>query len=294
MAALLDEDEKDKEAIQELIDEAKGLGFTGGKVAEAQKMLVRDKKAKEVKKALKKALKAMDDKALSDAIQQAIEVGLEGKELMEAKEMKTRLEEEKELAAGVRAALKAVTVKAESKAGVSTADLEPLVQAMADAKKQGLPDDSPFFLQAKQAKERIESVLQVQSEIAKALESDSLRVMKRILDKAEDLDLGNSSLVKKLRARVREMEKARSKAALEDDDAGDRTPALDDEEMKRLREEKLKKASHAKYHFTKYNKIRTADDFAKGVLMNKKKVKAQQLRWQASVIPTSVLSLIHI
>ena len=72
--------------------------------------------------------------------------------------------------------------------------------------------------------------------------------MKKALDKAEDADLGNSQLVKKLRARLREMEKARSKAALEEEAApADAVPSLDDEEMKRLRDEKMKKASNAKF-----------------------------------------------
>ena len=144
--------------------------------------------------------------------------------------------------------------------------------------------------QAREAQARIESVLVITAEVAKALESDSLRVMKRVLDKAEDADLASSSLVKKLRARLREMEKARSKAAMDDDDGGaEAVPSLDDEEMKRLREEKMKKASHPKYTFVKFPKIRSPDEFARGVLLNKKKVKMAQLRWQPGVIPTSIL-----
>lgn len=144
-----------------------------------------------------------------------------------------------------------------------------------EARAQGLSDDSPFMKKALEAQERINAVLVIQAEVAKALESDSLRVMKKVLDKAEDAELGSSSLVKKLRARLREMEKARAKAALADDDAGgdEGVPSLDDEEMKRLREEKMRKASHPKYAFVKYPKIRTPDDFARGVLLNKKKVK---------------------
>jgi hypothetical protein len=52
---------------------------------------------------------------------------------------------------------------------------------------------------------------------------------------------------------------------------------LDDEEMKRLREEKMRKAAHPKYNFTKFVKIRNPDDFAKSVLLQKKKVRVAVL-----------------
>ena len=71
------------------------------------------------------------------------------------------------------------------------------------------------------------------------------------------------------------------------------SPSLDDEEMKRAREEKMKKASNPKYGWDRYNKIRNGDDFARSVFLNKKKVKFLQLKWQNSVIPTSVLDYVN-
>jgi hypothetical protein len=276
---------------QAALDEARELGLSGAKVEQAENLLGREKQLKEVRKALRKAQKAADDKSLSEALERAISLGMKGEDMDKAKAFKARLDEEKELASGINAAMKNIMVKAEGSKGVKPSDLEPLIEAMEEARAQGLSDDSPFMKKAVEAQERINAVLVIQSEVAKALESDSLRVMKRVLDKAEDADLGNSSLVKKLRSRLREMEKARAKAALADDDGGaeEAVPSLDDEEMKRLREEKMRKASHPKYAFVKYPKIRTPDDFARGVLLNKKKVKQGQLRWAASVIPTSLL-----
>ena len=43
-----------------------------------------------------------------------------------------------------------------------------------------------------------------------------------------------------------------------------------------------------RYHWTKFPHIRDADDFAKGVLLNKKKVKQFQLKWQDSVMGRSL------
>lgn len=235
-------------------------------------------------------MKSADEKQLSEALEAAISLGMKSEEVSKAKELSTRLEEEKELASGVKAAMKSLAVKADSKEGVKTADLKPLQKAMEEARSQGLSDDSPFMKQAIEAKDRLEKVLVLQADMQAALDGENLRSIKKVLDRAEEMELGNSALAKKLKQKLREMEKARSKAAVDDDDGGaEAVPSLDDDEMKKLRAEKQKKASHPKYHFTKYNKIRTPDDFARGILLNKKKVKAGQLRWQPGVIPTSIL-----
>lgn len=177
----MDAEPKDKEALQKLIEEAGELGIKGAKVDAAAQLLNRDKALKETKRALKRAMKGTDEKALAEAIEKAIQCGLEGEEEVgKAKAQKKRLEEEKELAADVRAAMKAVTVKADSKAGVSKADLEPLDAAIEDAKAKGLSDDSPFMVEAKAAREKIANVLQLQADIAKVVDTDNLRAMKKV------------------------------------------------------------------------------------------------------------------
>lgn len=50
-------------------------------------------------------------------------------------------------------------------------------------------------------------------------------------------------------------------------------------------------ASSPKYHFAKFPRLRSPDDFAKGIIMNKKKVKANQLRYQSSVVSNSITEL---
>jgi hypothetical protein len=64
--------------------------------------------------------------------------------------------------------------------------------------------------------------------------------------------------------------------------------ALDDEEQARQREEKMKRASQPKYLWSNFPNIRSSDDFAKGVLLNKKKVKQLQLKWQKDVMTRSL------
>ncbi len=255
--------------------------------------LNRDKAQKEGRKALKRAMKGTDEKALAEAIEKAIQCGIESEEIYKAKAFKKRVEEEKEMSGDVRAAMKALTVKADSKNGVSKHDIEPLERAIEEAREKGLSEESPFMVEATAARDKVRNILSLQSDINKVIDTENLRAMKKILDKAEDMELTNSALVKKLRSRVREVERARSVAALADDGMDESSPSLDDEEMKRAREEKMKKASNPKYGWDRYNKIRNGDDFARSVFLNKKKVKFLQLKWQNSVIPTSVLDFVN-
>lgn len=204
LTAALEADEKDRELLEQLIAQAEAMGIGGNaKVEQARQTVERERLLKDARKALRKALKAGDAKSLGEALDRALQLGMKGEEVDEANAAYKKLAEESELASGVHAALKALTVKADSKSGITADDLQPLQEAMAQAAQQGLAADSPAMREAQAAKERMEKVLVLQAEITAALEGESLRVMKKVLDKAEDLELGNSSLVKKLKVRVR-------------------------------------------------------------------------------------------
>ena len=68
--------------------------------------------------------------------------------------------------------------------------------------------------------------------------------------------------------------------------AGD---SKNDDELKKAREEKMEKARNPRFHFTKYSKTRNPNDFVKGVVFGKSKAKAQQLRWQNTVVNRSLI-----
>ncbi len=284
----------DADALAVCMEEAVRVELGGHEVyRQAEQALERERRKKDVLKDLKRAKKAGDNEALKKALEAAQSIGLSGGEVKEAKKYLKKLEEEMELASEIKSAAKALYVKAEAKNGISAADLQPLDAAIASAKEGGLSDDSPFLKQALEARERLQAVVLVQASILSALEGDSLKTMKKIMDKAEDLELGNSALMKKLKSRVRELERARNVAVMGDDDgsAVEATPSLDDDEMKRVREERLARAAAPKFHFAKFPRVRNPDDFARGILLNKKKVKLAQMRWQQGTIPTSILDL---
>ncbi|RYY36710.1 hypothetical protein EON62_01575, partial [archaeon] len=215
--------------------------------------------------------------------------GVDGLEVNAAKAQKLRLEEENELAGDVRATMKMIDVKLESKAGVGEQDLQLLTDAITDASGKGLTDQSPFMQEARRAVERVQTLLKLQEEMASMLGKDNMRAIRKVLDQAEDMNLSNSPAAKRLREHLRSLEVARAHAATDETADVAAGPSLSDDEMKRQRDEKWRKAAMPKYQWVKYSRMRSADEFAKGILLNKSRVKAGQLRWANSVIPTSML-----
>lgn len=293
LSKLLEDASLDADVLAALVEEAESIGLNEhARVQQAHNMLNREKNIKETRRALRRAMKNADIAALTKALDKAIAAGMEKhEETLKARDFLKKLDEEKELASGVNAAMKSLKVKSESAAGVGPGDLKPLEDAIQEARERGLPDESPFMKQALEALDRWTKVIEFLHEVEQMLASSSpsLRSMKKLLETADDLDIMSSSLVKRLRSRVREEEKVRSRAAMEDDYEEEALPSLDDEEQRRVREEKQNRARAAKYHFTRFPRIRHPDDFCKGIILNKKKVRSGQLRWSNTVIPTSIL-----
>ena len=280
-------EEKDTETLKEQVEKADSLNIQNSTIKKARIQVDREQNMEKVKQQLTEAVANKDMDSLNDLLSRAIEMGMEGEEVDSAKRLRERMGKDKELAQDLRAAMKTLSNKAASKNGIVTDDITHLDDAIQGAKDKGLEDDSPFMANAMNLREEMQEILQIQEAMENALESNKLRELKRSLDKAEDHNL-DSHLVRKVRSRIREVERERSRNAVEDEMEED-APALDDEEMRRQREEKMEKAKQAKFHFTKFPKIRNPDDFARGVILHKKKVKAMQLRWQITVIPRSIL-----
>jgi len=283
---------KDNETLKKLLAEAKSLELDNSKTRQAEGVVDRDRIVRDTELKLKKACDAFDLDGLNDAMARAIELGIEGEVVEKAKTMRTRLDEEKDMAASLNAAMKIIKAKLSGRAPLEASELVPLEAAVDEAKANGLRDDSPALRAGLELKNRLEAILVLQEEIRAALENSESKLadFRKLAEKADKLDVNKDmSLMKSMRSRVKQEEEKRSKKALADaDDDDEEVLALDDEEQARAREEKIKKASQPKYHWTKFPHIRDGDDFAKGVLLNKKKVKQLQLKWQDSVINTSL------
>lgn len=126
-----------------------------------------------------------------------------------------------------------------------------------------------------------------QSELKIAVETKDRLRLRDALDLAENngLDIPSISLAKQL---LRELQAKWKEERLAAGDAGDDEPYDAAEEARKKRQEHAKQA---KYELKNFDRLRSADDFAKGALMNKQKVKEQFLAFQSSKILKSLCVL---
>ena len=287
---------KDKDALTALIERAVTAGLDNDKVRSARIIADREKFVVETRLLLEEATKANDLDKLNVAMEKAIELGMEGEDIEAAKVKQEELERDRELAATLVAAVKTAGLKADGATPLVEADVEPLKEAITQAKADGLLDESPSLKQANDMVARIEGIIVLQAEVEAALAEGTLRQLRELLEKADDLNT-SQDCVGEVKRRIRQLERERAAAVAAgdepvfDDDEDDDYDEGDEEEAKRARQEKLDKARAPKFTWTKFSNIRDPDDFAKGTLFGKKKVKANQLRWQSGVIKKSITVL---
>jgi hypothetical protein len=129
--------------------------------------------------------------------------------------------------------------------------------------------------------------MQARDDLDAALKSNDRKQLRQALDLAENLDL-NTELSNKAKDKLRELEISyRAEKA-----AGaiiEPTEPYDAAEEARKKRQEL--AKQARFDVKNFPGLRTADDFARGAILNKGKVKEQFLTFQNSVIPKSLLDL---
>lgn len=182
------------------------------------------------------------------------------------------------------AAIMVLQVKAES--GVTQQDLEPLALAIWTAEQSGIPlDEFSELAFAKEAKQTFEKHIQVKADLTAGLETKDRLKLRTALDAAENLDM-HLDIMTQVREVLRELELAHRKSGGEGNVAQEPYDAA--EEARKKRQEIAKQA---KYDVKNYPPLRSADDFARGAILNKGKIKESFLTFQANVIPKSLLDL---
>jgi len=276
---------KDMDKMASLLMQAKMKGIDNEQFKKAYIIVHRDELIDETKEKIKKASEDRDLALMNEAMEKVIELGMEGPEIEAAKVLRDELEVAEEAKAGFLSAMKVANSKRENPAGIDAADVSPLEAAI--MKASGVPDTDKDMVEARALLSTMKKQLAVQKQLRGAIKSEDYNELKQSLDDAEDLIL-KIDLVTKARSVFREVEKERRRAQaageIEEDE-------FYEEELERERQERLKKAANAKYHFTNYANIRSVDDFAKGVILNKKRVKEGMLKWQGNLIAKSVLEL---
>jgi myosin heavy subunit len=280
---------KDLDQMGTLLREAKTKGMQNDTIKQVDIIVHRDELIEDTQKKIKQATEERDLKLMNEALEKVIELGMEGEEIESAKQLRDVLQQQGEKKAGFVSAMKVAESKRENPAGISPGDLSPLESAIMASKADGIPDDDKDMVSAMALLGDMKKQLDVQKALTDAIASQDFNDLKKVLNDAEDLILKIDS-VTKARAVFREVE-AQRRRDIASGDLEEEEEEFDEEELERERQERLKKAANAKYHFTNYANIRSVDDFAKGVILNKKKVKEGMLKWQGNVIQKSLLEL---
>ena len=257
------------------------------KVEEARMLVDRDSHVATCLATIAKASASRNIKGLNQGLEKATQLGLTGDEIDAARKLQEELAKSLASTQGLRSAIRATGIKANSPAGISPSDIKPLSTAIEKAQAGGIDAENDVLKEALVLEAKLKGQIEVQGLLATAIGNRDYHSLKEALDRSDDLVL-KIDAVGKARAIMREVdaERRRMQAAgeLEEDE-------IDEEEVERERQERLKKAANAKYHFTNYANIRSVDDFAKGIILSKKKIKESMLKWQSNQIPKSLLEM---
>ena len=233
------------------------------------------------------AMSTMDLGSLNMALQEAMQQGLPQAEIQAAQALIERLHLADDARSLIAAALSLLTVRAA--AGITNADLEPLRAAIVAAEKiAATTGDFSELVGARAALVTYGNHIKARVDMDAAVAAKDRVLLRAALDLAEnsDMDIPSMAAAKALMRDLQAAYRAECIAAgkVPDDDE----PYDAAEEARKRRQEQAKQA---KYDVKNFDRLRTADDFAKGALMNKAKVKEQFLTFQSTKILKSLSNL---
>ena len=286
--AILEQMRKDEAQRQKLEEER-----LAAEKAAAEAKAKRDAQIKLVLDELTKAMETRDTHALNKYLQEAIQLGIDDPIVTSAKDMLSVLSAINEVKSKIDAALEVLAVQAMN--GLSYGDLGGLNAAIKAGEELVASSSSFPFPELDQAKEMFEKYkkeAEVCVKLEAAIESKNRTVLKEAVSEAENLGM-EIGIVTKAKAILRELEleyrKKKEAAAMAGEyEDEEETPYDEAEEARHKRQEE---ASQPKYALQYFGMLRTPDDYAKGALLNKSRVKASQLVHQVGKIPKSITIL---
>jgi myosin-7 len=259
----------------------------------------RNLKINEARDKLKAALASRTIANLNVALQEAVKLGANIPEVAEARAMMEGLKKLEEAKSQLTAAMRVLTTKAES--GISEMDMQPLVLAMEAGEKVATgAGDFPEIVEAREKRVMFEKYVAAKTGLDRAYESKDRQKLRSALDTAEDLEL-TLDIMLKARDMLKELDlaaaalQARTGIPADGPPVGGATREPEEaqpydaaEEARKMRQEIAKQP---RFDVKNFPNLRTADDFARGAILNKSKIKEQFLTFQPNGIPKSVTDL---
>ena len=282
----------DTETLKTLLADADSRGMTGDKVQQARVLADREQLVSDTMAKIAQATSASDLALMNEAWEMVIQLGLSGEEIDAAAVVKDNLSAINDAVKELLATVKTVEVKVYSKGGIVEGDSAPLEGAVAVAKEKGVPESHADFVKASDLLVKMGKQIGVQEQCKAALESGDKKQLKAAMLACDDLEL---KLEDKDTIKVQLREISEHEAMLLEASGGVvDAPDLDDIDAEQLdadRDQRREDAKNTKYRFWNFSSLRSPDDYAKGTIMGKKKVKDGMLKWQDNLIPKSLLEL---
>ena len=210
-------------------------------------------------------------------------------------------------ASKIQAAANTLKMKSQSKNGIVAADIKPLTDAMEASLAAGLAPDSKSYTKFLKIKENAEAQLHLYEELKEVIAKvdnksagtlyETFKLISSVHDKALDLNMDGVASVETIKALYREYDKlvqaarrARNEASDNDEseEEDDEEEEEDEEETERKRQEAYKRALQPRFHYSKFSRIRSPEDYVRGMWFGKKKAIDSQLQWQNSLIKKSI------
>ena len=241
---------------------------------------------------LEAAMSAQNVNSLNEILELAMQAGVENEVVTKAKTMVQSLAAFDELRSQLNAFLSVLKIKAQSK--LVTDDFNDLVGAIADAKVKVASSDIPFpdLAKAEKGLANYQSHLAHYSTINAAIESKDRATLQTAVSAAENVQMETDALktaiemLRELEIAYRE-EKTQAGESLEPQ--GDEAEDYDEAQLKR--EAKREVSRQPKFEFSLARSLRTLDDFARGYLLSKTKIKNGMCIHTVDPLPKSMTKL---
>ena len=273
---------KDKARVQQLLEEADRLKITGEKIRVAQLFANREQLIERTLFQLRQAEKSWDLKLLNEALESAIELGLHTHEVTNAEQLRSVLLIVDDVRSRLQSATEVVALKMAT--GLVGSDLQPLIDAIEEAQKlPQIPAKWQPLIDADAALVLYRGHVTARLALINALSSKAAVSIQTGLADCENLNM-----------EIPEIAIAKSylkNAGLSTTPTVTGDSAIGYEEAEKSRKQRKETVRQARFELKNYNGLRSADDFAKGILLQKQKVKDNFLVFQKDVINRSLSEL---
>eukprot|EP00968_Pinguiococcus_pyrenoidosus_P001894 scaffold94_cov254-Pinguiococcus_pyrenoidosus.AAC.8 len=284
----------DVEKAREHFREALELGVDESYLTRSRVLLDREKMVEETSAELRSALVKDDLDELNDALELGIQLGMRGSAIDNAKERRDKLQQLVAATAMVTAAKKTLVVKLESPVGISESDVLPLQDAIREAKENGVCEDDGEMKEAAASLTRAQGTIAILKDFERVMalgDQVELSALKELKSRVEDLELVHLNIVRDLRRAIRDREAASTGPEKDANRDSTRAEDVDVQEVEEEAQRKHDIAQHSRYQFQNYGRLRSPDEYARGVLLHKTRAKQNMLKFQTTLVCRSLTEL---